>query len=89
METSTTLFTKFPQAGVLSLTDCCLTLSLLVPWEVFPKSLGNFSGPKSNIQIEISGIKVQVLASKLPHFVSLTDDFIMFDANLLKPLSCT
>ena len=53
METSTTLFTKFPQAGVLSLTDCCLTLSLLVPGEVFPKSLGNFSGPKSNIQIEI------------------------------------
>ena len=32
METSTTLFTKFPQAGVLSLTECCLTLSLLVPW---------------------------------------------------------
>ena len=51
METSTTLFTKFPQAGVLSLTDHCLTLSLLVPWGTFLKSPGNFSGPKSNIQI--------------------------------------
>ena len=26
--------------------------------------------------------------SKLLHFVSLTDSFIMFDAKLLKPLSC-
>ena len=39
----------------------------------------NFSGPKSNIQIEIK--------SKLLHFISLTDSFIMLDAKLLKPRS--
>ena len=45
---------------------------------------GNFSGPKSNIQIEIQRIRAQVLASRLLHFVSLTDSFIMLDAKLLK-----
>ena len=29
--------------------------------------------------------RVRVLASKLLHFVSLTDSFIMIDAKLLKP----
>ena len=44
----------------------------------FLKSPGNFSGPKSNIQIEIKKkIIARVLASKLLHFVSLTDGFIL------------
>ena len=33
----------------------------------FLQSPGNFSGPKSNIQIEIKGIKARVLASKILH----------------------
>ena len=49
---------------------------------------GNFSGPKSNFQIEIQRIRARVLANKLLHFVSLTDSFIMLNAKLLKPLSC-
>ena len=53
----------------------------------FLESPGNFSGPKSNIQIEIKRIRARVLASKLLHFVSLTDSFIMLDAKLLKPRS--
>ena len=53
----------------------------------FLESPGNFSGPKSNIQIEIYRIRARVLADKLLHFVSLTDSFIMLDAKLLKPLS--
>ena len=53
----------------------------------FLESPGNFSGPKSNIQIEIKRIRARLLASKLLHFVSLTDSFIMLDAKLLKPLS--
>ena len=51
----------------------------------FLESPGNFSGPKSNIQIEIKRIRARVLASKLLHFVSLTDSFMMLDAKLLKP----
>ena len=39
-------------------------------------------------QIEIKRIKARVLASKILHFVSLTDSFIVLDAKLLKPLSC-
>ena len=50
--------------------------------------LGDFSGPKSNFQIEIKQMRARVLASKLLHFVSLTDGFILLDAKLLKPLSC-
>ena len=50
----------------------------------FLESPVNFSGPKSNIQIEIKRIRARVLASKLLHFVSLTDSFIMLDAILLK-----
>ena len=53
----------------------------------FLKSSGDFTGPKSNIQIEIQRIRAQVLANKLLYFVSLTDSFIMLDAKLLKPLS--
>ena len=53
----------------------------------FLERSGNFSGPKSNIQIEIKRIRARVLASKLLHFVSLTDSFIMLDAKLLKPWS--
>ena len=53
----------------------------------FLESPVNFSGPKSNIQIEIKRIRARVLASKLLHFVSLTDSFIMLDAKLLKPRS--
>ena len=53
----------------------------------FLESPGNFTGPKSNIQIEIYRIRARVLANKLLHFVSLTDSFIMLDAKLLKPRS--
>ena len=52
---------------------------------------GNFSGPKSNIQVEIDSSRkrvwARILAKKLLHFVSLTDSFIMLDAKLLKPRS--
>ena len=48
----------------------------------------NFSGPKSNFEIEIQRIRAQVLSNKLLHCVSLTDSFIMLDAKLLKTLSC-
>ena len=58
------------------------------PWGPFLESPVNFSGPKSNIQIEIKRIRARVLASKLLHFVSLTDGFILLDAKLLKSLSC-
>ena len=58
------------------------------PWGLFLESLGNFSGPKSNIQIEIKRIRARVLAGKLLHFVLLTDGFILLDAKLLKSLSC-
>ena len=47
----------------------------------FLESPGNFSDPKSNIQIEIQRIRAQVLNSKLLQFVSLTDSFIMLHAN--------
>ena len=57
------------------------------PWGPFPESPVNFSGPKSNIQIEIKRVTARVLASKLLRFVSLTDSFIMLDAKLLKPRS--
>ena len=53
----------------------------------FLESPANFSGPKSNIQIEIKTIRARILASKLLHFVSLTDSCIMLDAKLLKPRS--
>ena len=59
-----------------------------LPWGPFLESPDNFSGPKSNIQIEIKRLIAQVLASKILHFVSLTDSFIMLDAKLLKFLSC-
>ena len=42
----------------------------------FLQNPDNFSGPKSNIQIEIKRIGAWVLASKILHFVSLTDSFI-------------
>ena len=53
----------------------------------FLESPVNFAGPKSNIQIEIKRIRARVLASKLLHFVSLTDSFIVSDKKLLKPRS--
>ena len=56
-------------------------------WGPFLESPVNFSGPKSNIQIEIKRIRARVPASKLLHFVLLTDSFIMLDAKLLKPRS--
>ena len=43
----------------------------------FLESPGNFSGPKSNIQIEMERIKASVPDSKLLHFVSLTESFII------------
>ena len=58
------------------------------PWGPFLESPVNLSGPESNIQIEIKRIRARVLASKLLHFVSLTDVFILLDAKLLKSLSC-
>ena len=64
-----------------------LFTSAYKPWGPFLQSPDNFSGPKSNIQIEIKRIRARVLASKLLHFVSLTDSFIMLDAKLLKPRS--
>ena len=54
-------------------------------WGSFLESPVNFSGPKSNIQIEIKRIRARVLARKILHFVSLTDTFIFLDAKLLKP----
>ena len=57
-------------------------------WGPFLESPGDFSGPKSKIQIEIKRIRARFLARKRIHFVSLTDSFIMLDAKLLKPLSC-
>ena len=53
----------------------------------FSKVPITFRASKSNIQIEILRIRARVLASKLLHFVSLTDNFIMLDAKLLKLLS--
>ena len=53
----------------------------------FLESPGNFSGPKSNIQIEIKRIRARVLASKILYFVLLTHILIMLDAKLLKPRS--
>ena len=38
-------------------------------WGPFLESPVNFSGPKSNIQIEIKRIRARVLAGKLLHFV--------------------
>ena len=61
---------------------------MAVLWGPFLESLGNFSGPKSNIQNEIKRIRGLVLASKILHFVLLTDSFIMLDAKLLKTLCC-
>ena len=52
-------------------------------WGPFLERSGKFSGPKSNIQIEIKRIRAWVLARKLLHFVSSTDSFIMLDAKLL------
>ena len=46
----------------------------------FLESPGNFSGPKSNIHIEIKRIRARVLARKLLHFV---DQFI-FLGNLAR-----
>ena len=56
-------------------------------WGPFLESPGNFTGPKSNIEIEILRISARALASKLLHFVSLTDSFVMLDSKLLKPRS--
>ena len=56
-------------------------------WGPFLESPVNFSGPNSNIQIEMKRIRARVLSSKLLHFVFLTDSFIMLDAKLLKPRS--
>ena len=83
---------RHPCSPALSLA-LCLHGSLrrfTVPWRPrgpFLESPVNFTGPKSNIQIEIKRIRALVLASKLLHFVSLTDSFIMLDAKLLKPRS--
>ena len=56
-------------------------------WGPFLESTVNFTGPKSNIQIEIKWRRARVPPSKLLHFVSLTDSLIMLDAKLLKPRS--
>ena len=65
-----------------------MDLICTVPRGPFLESPGNFSGPKLNIKIEMKRIRARVLRSKLLHFASLTDGFIMLDAKLLKPLSC-
>ena len=64
-----------------------IDLPTIQPRGPFLERPGNFSGPKSNIQIEIKRIGARILARKLLHFVSLTDSFIMLDAKLLKPRS--
>ena len=56
-------------------------------WGPFLESPVNLTGPKSNIQIEVERIRTRVLASKLVHFVSLTDSFVVLGAKLLKPRS--
>ena len=74
----------------------CITLNKSQPVEnritravaCFVKVPVTFSGAKSNIQIKIKRIRAPVLDSKLLHFVSLSDSFIMLDVKLLKPLSC-
>ena len=58
---------------------------LVVNWS-FLQSPNNFSGPKSNIQIEIERIGAWVLASKILHFVSLTDSFTMKTTTALRAL---
>ena len=47
----------------------------------FLESPGNFSGPKSKIQIEIQRIRARILACKLLHFVSLTVSFLVLAQN--------
>ena len=47
----------------------------------FLESPGNFSGPKSNILIEIQRVRAQIMGSKLLHFVSIADSFIMLIQN--------
>ena len=42
--------------------------TFIKPWGSFLQSPDNFSGLKSNIQIEIKRIRAQVLASKILHF---------------------
>ena len=54
-------------------------LGSYVDQDPFLASSGNYSGPKSNIQIKIERIRARVLASKLLRFVSSTDGFIMLD----------
>ena len=75
----------------LSIFSFFYPLHVTLKWNLirgpFLERPGNFSGPKSNIQIEIKRIRARVLARKLLHFVLLTDSFIMLDAKLLKPRS--
>ena len=54
-------------------------------WGQSLESPGNFSGPKSNIQIEIYRIRAWFLASKLLHFDSLTDSSKQLKR---RPLNC-
>ena len=77
----------FCEESLGKINKCDLELFQNRPGARFLESPVNFSGPKSNIQIEIKRIRGRVLASKLLHFVSLTDSFIMLDAKLLKPRS--
>ena len=58
-----------------------MTLWSRVP---FLETPGNFSGPKSNIQIEIKRIRARVLARKVLHFFSLTGSFIMLRCKTIK-----
>ena len=64
-----------------------IVMAHLVSRGPFLESPVNLTGPKSNIQIEVERIRTRVLASKLLHFVSLTDSFVVLDAKLLKPRS--
>ena len=80
------LFSLKPQDTKRPLGRCCIATKFQTRGP-FLESPGNFSGPRSNIQIEMWRVRARVLVSKLLHFVSLTDSFIVLDAKLLKPRS--
>ena len=78
----------FVSVSFVTFSRCCApTAAILVPWGPFLERPGNFSGPQSNIQVEIKRVRARVLAKTLLHFISLTDSFIMLDAKLLKARS--
>ena len=91
---------EFTSVGAWNISCCAQFACRLSKWPKWPdqattgrirgpflESPVNLTGPKSNIQIEVERIRTRVLASKLVHFVSLTDSFVVLGAKLLKPRS--